>query len=52
MYVQIKAIAVQVKRMAVLVSRMSHCLYDLLIRHRSGAIPWATFLQHDTAMAC
>ena len=27
---------VQVKRVAVLVSKMSHCLYDLLIRHRSG----------------
>ena len=26
----------QVKRVAVLVSKMSHCLYDLLIRHRSG----------------
>ena len=24
------------KRVAVLVSKMSHCLYDLLIRHRSG----------------
>ena len=52
MYVQVKAIPVQVKRMAVLVSRMSHCLYDLLIRHRSGAVPWAMFVQYNTAMAC
>jgi formyltetrahydrofolate deformylase len=25
------------KRVAVLVSKMDHCLYDILIRHRSGA---------------
>lgn len=26
----------KVKRVAILVSRMDHCLYDILIRHRSG----------------
>ena len=29
----------KVKRVAILVSRMDHCLYDILIRHRSG---WST----------
>lgn len=34
----------QVKRVAVLVSKMSHCLYDLLIRQRSGeATPTRNF---------
>ncbi|GIL43556.1 hypothetical protein Vafri_1256 [Volvox africanus] len=28
----------KVKRMAVLVSKQDHCLYDLLIRHRSGEL--------------
>jgi len=29
----------QIRRIAVLVSRQHHCLYDLLIRHRSGELP-------------
>ena len=28
----------QRRRMAILVSREDHCLYDLLIRHRSGEL--------------
>ncbi len=28
----------QIRRMAILVSREDHCLYDLLIRHRSGEL--------------
>jgi formyltetrahydrofolate deformylase len=31
--------ASQVKRLAIFVSRYDHCLYDLLIRHKSGELP-------------
>ena len=40
----------QIRRMAILVSREDHCLYDLLIRHRSGELPCeigAVISNHD-----
>ncbi len=36
----------KLKRVAVLVSKLDHCLYDLLIRHRSGTSHSSLILQY------